>query len=256
LQQQDFERRWKQRFTQRGTLLDDDAGIAGWSTTGLAARVRQFQGFFTDSARKPGVWLDVGCGAGTYSRLLRAQGHQVVGLDYALPSLHKARLKAGNEEIAWSTADVQQLPIKDGSVDGILCFGVMQALAAPDRALAELARVLRPGGELWVDALNAGCGPTLVSEWRRNRRGHPPHLRYDQHRDFVTAVKRASLEVRSLNWLRILPGRLQGLQPVLEARPLAAALNVVTPVGSLLSHSFVLRAFKAGEAGVASGSVF
>lgn len=244
MQQSDFERRWRQRFSERGAVFNDDAGIAGWTSTGLATRVRQFLRLWRKTQRQPGLWLDVGCGAGTYSRLLRADGHRVVGVDYALPSLVKAKEKNRDSDIAWVSADVQHLPFADGSVDGVLCFGVMQALGTPDRALAELSRVLRPDGELWVDGLNARCVPTLLREWRRRLRGGAPHLRYDHPRRFLDGVRSLGMNVPRLHWLPILPGRLQRFQPVVESAPVYGALAAVPPLGLLLSHSFIVRAVR------------
>lgn len=95
LRDSSFEQRWRRRFAQRGAQLDDDAGIAGWTPTGLAGRVRQFRTLWSMSARAPGRWLDIGCGAGTYTRLLHAEGHQVAGLDYSAPSYTRPGRAAG-----------------------------------------------------------------------------------------------------------------------------------------------------------------
>ena len=240
----EFERRWQRRFAERGAMMDDDAGIAGWTATGLATRVRQFQALWERTEHAAGIWLDVGCGAGTYTRLLCEQGYHAIGIDYAVPSLFKARERSGAQAqpVGWLSADVQQLPLQDQSADGVLCLGVMQALADPGPALAELRRVLKPGGELWVDALNVRCAPTRLSEWRRARRGVPPHLRYDDPDGLVDGVRDAGFRCEAREWLPILPGRLQRWQPLLEAAPTMATLRVLRPLGELLSHSLIVRA--------------
>ncbi|WP_421621975.1 class I SAM-dependent methyltransferase [Alkalilimnicola ehrlichii] len=236
-----FEQRWRRRFAQRGAQLDDDAGIAGWTPTGLAGRVRQFRTLWSMSARAPGRWLDIGCGAGTYTRLLHAEGHQVAGLDYSAPSLHKARARSA-AGIPWLAANIRQLPLADGVADGVLCFGVMQALARPDEALAEMHRVLKPGGEVWVDALNARCLPTAWREYRRQRAGAPPHLRYDHPDEFLEAARVAGLEPLHLHWLPLLPARLAPLQGVAEWPGTRRVMEKIPTVGARLSHSFILRA--------------
>ncbi|WP_290633149.1 class I SAM-dependent methyltransferase [Aquisalimonas sp.] len=240
--QPEFEQRWRQRFSERGARLDDDAGIAGWTPTGLQARVRQFRALWEAQQREPGLWLDIGCGAGTYTRLLHAHGHEPVGLDYALPSLKKAAQRGGGSALGWASADIRRLPLRDGQADGILCFGVMQALSDPTPALTELFRVLRPGGELWVDALNARCAPTILSEWRRRRRRQPAHLRYDHPQAFRRAAQAAGLEITALEWLPIVPGSLQPLAGLVESRPARMLMRAAPPLGSTLSHSFILRA--------------
>ena len=236
-----FEQRWRRRFVERGTLMDDDAGIAGWTPTGLAARVRQFERLWRRAPGASGVWLDIGCGAGTYTRLLHKQGYTTLGMDYSWPSLSKASRRSP-AAIRWVAADVHRLPLADGCAGGLLCFGVMQALGSPDGALRELARVVRPGGEIWVDALNAHCLPTWLSEWRRRRRGRPPHLRYDTVKAFTHAARRAGLDVVAVEWLLILPARFQALQWLVESRPVGTLLRTLPWLAVLLSHSFILRA--------------
>ena len=228
-------------------MLDDDAGIAGWTPTGLETRVRQFRVLWDAEPKPSGLWLDIGCGAGTYTRLLHEQGHRAIGLDYAVPSLHKARERTERrgDQLEWVSADILQLPLRDAVADGILCFGVMQALSEPGPALAELHRVLRPGGELWVDALNARCAPTRVAEWRRRRSGHPAHLRYDAPDAFREMVSEAGLRVHSQHWLPILPGRFQRWQWMLETPGTRGFLQRFQPIGALLSHSLIVRAFRA-----------
>ena len=208
----EFEQRWRRRFSERGAFCDDDAGIAGWTTTGLASRVRQFEALWQGHEPAEGQWLDIGCGAGTYTRMLHAQGVEVLGVDYSSPSLAKAKARSA-ASIPWLAADIHRLPLPDGSASGILCFGVMQALAEPQRALAELGRVLQTGGELWVDALNARCLPTVIKEARRRRAGQPPHLRYDVPADFKRAAETNGLEVLDLFWLPLAPGRFAVMQP-------------------------------------------
>ncbi len=235
----DFARRWQRRFTERGARLDDDAGIAGWTETGLAARLRQFTRLWRAAAPAGTDWLDLGCGAGSYARLLHGEGRRVVGLDYALPSLGKAQQRSPGG-IAWVAGDAQRLPFADAAFDGVLCFGVMQALPGSDDALAEIRRVLRPGGEAWVDALNAGCLPTRIQEWLRRRAGRAPHLRYETREALRGSARRAGLEVRAEHWLPLVPGRLSVCQGPLESRPAQVILLGLPWVGELLSHSFLL----------------
>ena len=133
----DFQARWKADFEQRGTSFDDDAGIAGWTTSGLLTRFRSFCRLWT-GARRNTLWLDVGCGAGTYTRFLAEDGLVVIGIDYSLPTLVKARARS-DPGISWVTGDATRLPIREGSVDGVLCFGVLQAVAATEPVLQAIA---------------------------------------------------------------------------------------------------------------------
>jgi ubiquinone/menaquinone biosynthesis C-methylase UbiE len=115
----DFEAAWRRRFEEFAREHDSDAGIAGWSEAGLQARLRGFLRSWRPDA--PGaVWLDAGCGAGTYARAMASAGQQVVGLDYSLPSLLKARRRSQDGSILWLAADVTRLPLASSSLDGAI----------------------------------------------------------------------------------------------------------------------------------------
>jgi len=234
-----FEARWRRRFEDYGDSHDDDAGIAGWSDSGLQARVRNFLTSWRPAA-SPGVWLDAGCGAGTYARAMAKAGQRVVGLDYSEPSLRKARSRSDGPALGWVAGDTTQLPFRSGSFDGAICFGVLQALSEPDRAIAELARVVRPGGQVWVDALNAHCLPTLAKRLVERARGRERHLRYDAPRSLKRAFQRNGLgDVRTL-WVPILPARAQTFQPLFESGAMRALLKLMPWLGSALSHACVV----------------
>ncbi len=84
--------------------------------------------------------LDLACGTGRYARLAQARGAQVIGLDNSA-----AMLKAGALPLS-ALASAEALPLATGSIDGVICalaLGHLPSLAAP---LAEIGRVLRPGG--------------------------------------------------------------------------------------------------------------
>lgn len=72
-----------------------------------------------------GLWLDAGCGAGTYGRFLLGRGLQVVAMDYSAPTILMARERS-EAVILWCVADVNQLPVRPGSFDGAICFGALR----------------------------------------------------------------------------------------------------------------------------------
>ena len=96
--------------------------------------------------------LDVCCGTGAVARRAAAvvgRG-RVVGVDLSEAMIEVARLVAGGDAIDWRVGDALALPVGDEEFDVALCqFGLM---FVSDRvaALAELARVVRPGGRLGV----------------------------------------------------------------------------------------------------------
>ena len=234
-----FEEQWRQRFVLFAMLRDDDAGIAGWSASGLEARMR----FFVRQAagiRAGSFWLDVGCGAGTYTRWLAAQGATVVGLDYNPVSVVKAKAKSA-VGCQWAVADVRRLPFAPEKFDGVLCFGVTQALDDSAQAVAELRRQVRPGGELWIDALNGWCAVNLMRRLARWVRRKPRHLRYESPARLRRLVADSGLEDVRLLWLPIAPGRFPGLQRWLESPAVSRLLHRFPALGVMLSHSMVVR---------------
>jgi SAM-dependent methyltransferase len=97
------------------------------------------------SPRGARVALDLGCGAGAKTPWLAAcaaPGALVLGLDRDLAALRAA------PPSAWLAGDAHALPLRDDACDLIWCVAVLGLLAEPAAALAELRRVLRPGGTL------------------------------------------------------------------------------------------------------------
>lgn len=239
-----FEKAWRKRFEGFATYSEDDAGIAGWSSTGLATRLRQFAYRWEKASNKSGQWLDAGCGAGTYSRFMASKGSDVIGADYSLLSLQKAKAREAGS-VAWCTADVNNLPIKPGSCDGVICFGVTQALENSATVTRELSNVVRPGGEIWVDALNGWCLPHILERFSRWVRGRPKHLRYESHRNMKAIMKSAKLINIRLYWLPILPSRWSRYQWLVENRLAEWVFSYVPFVGPLFCHAFILHGERA-----------
>jgi SAM-dependent methyltransferase len=238
----DFERSWRVRFEEFARNNDADAGIAGWSETGLATRLGRFAELFDASGAVPGSrWLDVGCGAGTYSQFLCSRDLDVVGLDYSLPALVKAQNRY-DPRIRWAAADAKRLPVASGWADGLLCFGVVQALAESRSLVHELRRVVRPGGHVWLDALNGWCLPHITETLRRKARGKPLHVRYESPARMQTLLREAGfVDIRRI-WLPIVPARFHRVQRLLDQRWMRGLVQTVLPLGASLSHSVLWHA--------------
>ncbi len=103
-------------------------------------------------AERPGaVLVDLGCGAGLLAPHLTGKGYRHLGADLVASALDQAAAH-GVEVLC---ADVTRLPLADGCAD-VVCAGELFE-HVPDRAaaVAEACRVLRPGGLLVADTLNA-----------------------------------------------------------------------------------------------------
>lgn len=92
-----------------------------------------------------GLVVDAGCGTGTATRRLLAEGARVVAVDSSPGMLRITRDSLGVPAVL---GDVCRLPLADGCVDAAVLGFVLNHVESPWRALAEVRRVLRPGGRV------------------------------------------------------------------------------------------------------------
>jgi ubiquinone/menaquinone biosynthesis C-methylase UbiE len=177
------------------------------------------------AASPPGPAVDAACGTGRHSAGLARRGHRVVGVDASPEML--ARAAAAVPQAALVRGDLERLPLRDGAVDVAVCALALAHVPTLDGAVAELARVLRPGGRLVVSVLH----PTLVAlGW------HAPYETPDGprgfvrehdhlHGDYLRAFDRAGLRVVECVEPRFteegLPSKRRAMQHIPEATRLA-----------------------------------
>ncbi len=156
---------------------------------------------------RPGMrLLDLGCGGGRHAFAAWRAGAVVVALDASFPELVDVRAVAGGMLDAGELADgapggaVQgdalALPFPDGSFDRIVVSEVLEHIWQDQAALAELARVLRPGGAIAVTV------PARVPEricWALDRDYHDKpggHIRIYRRPELGGKLERAGLHPR------------------------------------------------------------
>ena len=120
--------------------------------------------------------LDVACGAGQLTLPAARKGIQVTGLDLAANLVLRARARAAEEglTIQVDEGDAENLPFESGSFDVGYSFGVLHHSPNPEKAIRELVRVVRPGGEVKIMLYNRRS-ICAINAWVKNAllRGRP-----------------------------------------------------------------------------------
>jgi demethylmenaquinone methyltransferase/2-methoxy-6-polyprenyl-1,4-benzoquinol methylase len=119
---------------------------------------------------RPGeLAVDVACGTGALtSELARlAPGAAVVGVDFSGEMLRRAARAPDGRALGWVGGDALRLPLRDGAAAvATIAFG-LRNLPEPAAGLAELRRVLRPGGRLVVCEFSRPVAPLLRQVYGR-----------------------------------------------------------------------------------------
>lgn len=169
------------RALEQGLASDGaDAGDAERLTRVLAARRERARSFFDAAASRwehfeprfegsglrhqalslllhDGLVLaDVGCGTGYVARELAQRARRVILVDPSAAMLESARAALGRDlpaELEFRVGEIERLPLADGEVDGAFANLVLHHVSDLSATLAELGRVIRPGGSLVVSDL-------------------------------------------------------------------------------------------------------
>jgi ubiquinone/menaquinone biosynthesis C-methylase UbiE len=104
---------------------------------------------------------DIGCGPGELICDLIDRGCRVFGIDIAEGMLEVALKNIRNRhpaaEVVLQAGNVESLEIGDRTFDAVVCAGVIEYLIKDDKALSELNRILKPGGDLIITVRNKAC---------------------------------------------------------------------------------------------------
>jgi ubiquinone/menaquinone biosynthesis C-methylase UbiE len=144
--------------------------------------------------------VDVACGPGTFTRPFAPRVRRTVGVDLTPAMIEKAReeaARAGIANIEFVTGDVYALPFADGVAGVVACGYAFHHMTEPARALAEMARVLRPGGRVAIADLIVREGPGGAIQNAIERARDPSHTDAQSVAQFHTLIQGAGLRLLS-----------------------------------------------------------
>ncbi len=147
---------------------------------------------------------DFGCGTGVLSVELARWAQQVTAIDSSASALDAARVRAkreGHDNIQFVEADLHALPKNFGAKDLVVISQSLHHVDHPERALAEAARVLKPGGRVVVLELMPH-----QEEWVKTRLGH-------RHLGFEPATLIAAMTTAGFQDVRLTPSARDGGSP-------------------------------------------
>jgi ubiquinone/menaquinone biosynthesis C-methylase UbiE len=102
--------------------------------------------------------LDAGCGSANHAIRLAKRGFQITAIDFSQPVLDIAAQRINDlglsGRINLRQADLTALPFDDQSFDIVYCWGVLMHIADVEKAIAELCRVVKPGGRIVISEAN------------------------------------------------------------------------------------------------------
>jgi SAM-dependent methyltransferase len=163
--------------------------------------------------------VDVGCGDGQVARVAAAAGLEVVGVDPAWAQVSVASERAG-PRVDYVRGGAAALPIRSGSCDAAIACLVFEHIVDLDAAIAEVARVLLPGGR-FLFLLNHPLLQTPGSGWIDDQVLDPPE-QYWRVGEYLTEASTVE-EVQRGVFIRF------------EHRPLSRYLN------ALVAHGLTLQ---------------
>lgn len=149
----------------------------------------------------PGVAIDVGCGSGGNTVVLRELGWQVTGLEYSAEAVGLA----GSRGLDVVRGDATALPFGDGSVDLVVSADMWEHVEDHHAVARETARVLRPGGRALVAV------PCSMKLWSGHDVALQHHRRYEKD-TLREVVESGGLEVVDIHSWNVL------LRPVAAVR--------------------------------------
>ena len=185
--------------------------------------------------------LDLGCGGGLTTAWLAQRGATTVGVDLSRASLRVASRQTrgyGHPEPVFACGRAEALPFADASFDVVWCTDVLEHLPELPAALAQIARVLKPGGLFLYDTINRSWLSRLLVIWFwEYLAGQAPRGTHDWHLFITPQELRCLLLQHGMQ-----PGAIQGMLPVWWSPRQGWHFRLIRYTGILYLGSAVKRA--------------
>lgn len=133
------------------TIADEWEGILHKTETQKRLTI-VFEDLFSKVDLKNNNFLEVGCGLGFFSKKAVSLGAKVTGIDVGPKLIKKCRKLA--PQATFKVASATNLPFNNDSFDIVLCTEVIEHVDRPEKAVAELIRVVKPAGLLVITSPN------------------------------------------------------------------------------------------------------
>jgi SAM-dependent methyltransferase len=167
-----------------------DVAVPAFVLDRLADAVAGFERYRSDT----NGWLDIGCGTGTLLRAAVNRGWQPVGTEVAAAAVDAVRAQGLDARLG----ETGELDLPENHYDVVSLIEVIEHVHDPDGLLADAARLVRPGGAVYLTTPNGRSLAGRVLGMRWSTVVPPEHLQLFSTAGLSAALRRAGLRVRSV----------------------------------------------------------
>ncbi len=237
---------WQNRFSKRAKSFTLDHEINAYSEhAALRGRIKFERVLDLLPAGGGGRALDIGCGAGVYSSILKKRGFEVYSTDVSSEMINVARKRLVGTAISFSISNVYHLQFKNETFDMITCCGLFQYLVNPRRVLSEITRVLKKEGILLVTTPNSRSLLWVLKGRYLNFNLHRRSFYAASHPfEFQKKLVVNGLSTLFLGGIYIFPNFLISLENLFEKMGIFALLDKTFLLSSIMAHNFIIAGKK------------